>query len=235
MNMWKQWNVLKIYQLTRKARVMMEGFLIQIILKRKSSWSPNIGTTCAYSAPKFSTSFLLLMLLVASLGVLEIWYNNDDDVIMIVITTSASYTMEGRILWMPFTTLTESGLEMIFCLTSGNSSFSRDKKSGCSRLMININILKGHWNVWWLNHSQSQTADFWFCQFSGIMGHGTALSRLWILVLSFLLGYHLQLFSERDVIVFIVRYLFVKAAENCMMAMAVWLYISSHQVWFWQL
>ena len=90
------------------------------------------------------------MLLVASLGVLEIWYNNDDDVSMIVITTSASYTMEGTILWMPFTTLTESGLEMMFCLTSGNSSFSRDKKSGCSRLMININILKGHWNIWWL-------------------------------------------------------------------------------------
>ena len=44
-NMWKQWNVLKIYQLTRKARVMMEGFLIQIILKRKSSWSTNIATT----------------------------------------------------------------------------------------------------------------------------------------------------------------------------------------------
>ena len=61
------------------------------------------------------------------------------------------------------------------------------------------------------------TSDF----VSGIMGHGTALSRLWILVLSFLLGYHLQLFSERDVIVFIVRYLFMKAAENCMMAMAV--------------
>ena len=76
----------------------------------------------------------------------DITYNNDD-VIMIVITTSASYTMEGRILWMPFTTLTESGLEMIFCLTSGNSSFSRDKKSGCSRLMININILKGYHKI----------------------------------------------------------------------------------------
>ena len=61
---------------------------------------------------------------------------------MIVIPTSASYTMEGRILSMPFTTLTESGLEMMFCLTSGHSSFSRDKKSGCSRLMINIVILK---------------------------------------------------------------------------------------------
>ena len=34
-------------------------------------------------------------------------YDNDDDVIKIVIPTSASYTMEGRILWMPFTTLTE--------------------------------------------------------------------------------------------------------------------------------
>ena len=61
---------------------------------------------------------------------------------MIVIPTSASYTMEGRILSMPFTTLTESGLEMMFCLTSGHSSFSRDKRSGCSRLMINIVILK---------------------------------------------------------------------------------------------
>ena len=74
-------------------------------------------------------------------------YDNNDDVIKIVITTSASYTMEGRILWMPFNTLTESGLEMMmFCLTSGHSSFSRDKKSGFSRLMINIVILKGHHN-----------------------------------------------------------------------------------------
>ena len=139
----------KIYQLTRKEREMSEGFFIQIILERQVVLISIQQHTiiCSYSAPKFSTSFLMLMLLVASLGILEIWYNNDDDVIMIVITTSASYTMEGRILWMPFNTLTESGLEMMmFCLTSGHSSFSRDKKSGFSRLMINIVILKGHHN-----------------------------------------------------------------------------------------
>ena len=45
------------------------------------------------------------------------------------------------------------------------------------------------------------TSDFVSSVASWVMALGTALSRLWILVLSFLLGYHLQLVSERDVIV----------------------------------
>ena len=176
--------------------------------------------------------------------------------------------MEGRILWMPFNTLTESGLEMMmFCLTSGHSSFSRDKKSGFSRLMINIVILKGHHNrigsfetlyctLWdpdlpdltrwccnvaynkeccshcmsetfddWIIHNP-QTADFWFCQFSGIMGHGTVTSLDSCLI--FFAWLSPSACFRKRCYCLIVRYLFVKAAEDCMMAMVVWLYISSH-------
>ena len=180
---------------------------------------------------------------------------------MIVIPTSASYTMEGRILSMPFTTLTESGLEMMFCLTSGHSSFSRDKKSGCSQLMITIVILKrphtnhiGSFEILvltssltspddvaynkeccnycmsetfddWIIHNP-QTADFWFCQFSGIMGHGTVTSLDSCLI--FFAWLSPSACFRKRCYCLIVRYLFVKAAEGCMMAMVVWLYISSH-------